>query len=840
MPTSDSGSGEELKLKITPELDQAALKKAQDQLNTLKAPAVTGSKGGGTSTQAQTNSIKQQTAALKDLVAAEKLAIDQIDLRLRKTRTAANQEIAAIRERAAAGKITMEQMNQQILQQQSIIDTATVQADVAYKTVATSLENLANEYRNVAGAAQILTTADKKLYYAQGRMVHGMDSMSGSMQKIVSQTKNANLAFMNFGRVVQDAPFGLIGIANNIDPLLMSFRQLSTEIDVTTGKVRGTMGAFKALGSQLFGPAGLIFLLGSALPSALLVLQKSQQSAGKESNILAEAFKNVANEFTKLAAQAAGKKGLPVINEELAISEKALKKVEKEISSVKSAQQGLSIALSGSGAQLNDLTKEQSKSLSNQLRENEARLKALTQTKDFLANSAEQLRIEKERINANEFINEAREELGLAESLREKERLDNQQLTNEYLAKELKLRDQILGEIQEEKNRINKEIRDTREKFREATEKGLKSGLGSYIIALEQQLPRVEEIIRAKYEKANKAIKDDTKDLLKELERFQLEYTKYVQGELENRLLDARLNFEEIYNSEFATNEQRIEAEKVFLQNVRNIINDDRKKRQDEEEKERQERLKKDLEARREFVRRQQEIMQLSQDQIQGRYDLQLMAAQLNGDRLSEIELDRLIRLNNLEKTYAKLNLLNTKEYAAAKAAIEKDSERQVALFRIEQIELITQAIGASFEAIFGENKALASSIVIVDTIMGIQKALTANADNIIKGVATAAMLAAQGAIALRKINSTKKGQSQMDGSTSATPTTREVMIEGVGSRQGQYITPRGTVMSASAQPMIADNLQNINIDAKVDRRGLAIAVREGEREIRTSEFSYT
>jgi hypothetical protein len=31
-----------------------------------------------------------------------------------------------------------------------------------------------------------------------------------------------------------------------------------------------------------------------------------------------------------------------------------------------------------------------------------------------------------------------------------------------------------------------------------------------------------------------------------------------------------------------------------------------------------------------------------------------------------------------------------------------------------------------------------------------------------------------------------------------------------------------------------------VNVDARVDRRGLAIAVREGEREIRTAEFSYS
>ena len=49
--------------------------------------------------------------------------------------------------------------------------------------------------------------------------------------------------------MLQDAPFGFIGIQNNLNPLLESFQRLKAE----TGS---TGGAFKALSKSLLGPAG--------------------------------------------------------------------------------------------------------------------------------------------------------------------------------------------------------------------------------------------------------------------------------------------------------------------------------------------------------------------------------------------------------------------------------------------------------------------------------------------------------------------------------------------------------------------------------------------------------
>ena len=80
--------------------------------------------------------------------------------------------------------------------------------------------------------------------------------------KLVKGTNQAANALTNLGRVAQDAPYGFIGIQNNLNPLLESFQRLKAETGST-----GT--ALKALGAGLMGPAGLGIAL--SVGSALLV-----------------------------------------------------------------------------------------------------------------------------------------------------------------------------------------------------------------------------------------------------------------------------------------------------------------------------------------------------------------------------------------------------------------------------------------------------------------------------------------------------------------------------------------------------------------------------------------
>lgn len=79
------------------------------------------------------------------------------------------------------------------------------------------------------------------------------ESLGGKFTKGSDQ---ATQALTNLGRVAQDAPFGFMGIANNLNPLLESFQRLQKE----TGSVGLSL---KALGASLLGAGGIGFALSA-------------------------------------------------------------------------------------------------------------------------------------------------------------------------------------------------------------------------------------------------------------------------------------------------------------------------------------------------------------------------------------------------------------------------------------------------------------------------------------------------------------------------------------------------------------------------------------------------
>lgn len=116
----------------------------------------------------------------------------------------------------------------------------------------------------------------------------------------VNGIQQATQATGNFGRVLQDIPFGFIGIANNLNPLLESFQRLRAE----TGSGRA---ALSALGSSLLGAGGL----GLALSAVTAILSFSSiglQAWGvknKEAKAEADKLKDVLKDVNLIAGEAA-------------------------------------------------------------------------------------------------------------------------------------------------------------------------------------------------------------------------------------------------------------------------------------------------------------------------------------------------------------------------------------------------------------------------------------------------------------------------------------------------------------------------------------------------------
>lgn len=108
-----------------------------------------------------------------------------------------------------------------------------------------------------------------------------ISGIKNQMNSVSKPTNDATNALSNLSRVAQDAPYGFIGIANNLNPLLESFQRLSKESGSSSA-------ALKSMVAGLTGPAGIGLALG--VVSSLAV------TYGKE---IAAFFKGPADELKK-------------------------------------------------------------------------------------------------------------------------------------------------------------------------------------------------------------------------------------------------------------------------------------------------------------------------------------------------------------------------------------------------------------------------------------------------------------------------------------------------------------------------------------------------------------
>jgi hypothetical protein len=158
-----------------------------------------------------------------------------------------------------------------------------------------------------------------------------------SMNKAVSQAgaalskstvgiNQANFALTNLGRIAQDAPFGFIGIQNNINPLIESFQRLKAETGST-----GT--ALKALGSSLIGAGGLGLAISLAT-AAMTIFSQSSFGAKKELEGFAkaqqESNKQAGEEIAHLKTLAAAAANITAATKDRQSAAKELTKALKE------------------------------------------------------------------------------------------------------------------------------------------------------------------------------------------------------------------------------------------------------------------------------------------------------------------------------------------------------------------------------------------------------------------------------------------------------------------------------------------------------------------------------
>ncbi len=170
------------------------------------------------------------------------------------------------------------------------------ETNIAENQINKSVQGVANSFTLLNNTkftfGQNYISASKAL---SNEAIKSSNILGGSVAKSSNQ---AAFALTNLGRVAQDAPFGFIGIQNNLNPLLESFQSLKAQ----TGS---TSLAFKALGASLLGPAGLGIAL-SVVSSAILFYQQYQQKANKTTKQAVDTYKELTDSiksYSEIQAQ---------------------------------------------------------------------------------------------------------------------------------------------------------------------------------------------------------------------------------------------------------------------------------------------------------------------------------------------------------------------------------------------------------------------------------------------------------------------------------------------------------------------------------------------------------
>lgn len=155
-------------------------------------------------------------------------------------------------------------------------------ADVA--PAVAGLQEVSDRLRNTAKSGEAFSAS----------LTRSANTATESLKKLKPGSDQATNSLINLSRVAQDAPYGFLGIANNLNPLLESFQRLR----VSTGS---TSGALSALKSALLGPAGLGLALG--VVSSLIVSFGDKLFSAKASmNDYQKVVSEAKDEFVKMFA----------------------------------------------------------------------------------------------------------------------------------------------------------------------------------------------------------------------------------------------------------------------------------------------------------------------------------------------------------------------------------------------------------------------------------------------------------------------------------------------------------------------------------------------------------
>ena len=163
-----------------------------------------------------------------------------------------------------------------------------IKSGIAIKDLSNSIGNFTTSKLKMDGQVKVTTDQFKRLEKSVG----GFKTAAGA----------STSATLELGRVLSDMPYGIRGVANNLQQLASNLFFMSKATDVATGKSVGFGGALKNLVGGLIGPAGILIAFQGII-ALFDYFSTSTNGAEKAVKTLNDANKEGAKEAGKSATE---------------------------------------------------------------------------------------------------------------------------------------------------------------------------------------------------------------------------------------------------------------------------------------------------------------------------------------------------------------------------------------------------------------------------------------------------------------------------------------------------------------------------------------------------------
>jgi hypothetical protein len=171
--------------------------------------------------------------------------------------------------------------------------------DKTHKDYKPTLDLITKAEKDLAKAQQNRASVEKGLASSTGKVDRATKRTAKEMKQLSSDTGASTSATLELGRVFSDAPYGMRGMANNIQQLASNLFFMSKKTDQATGKTIGFKGAIGSLLGGLVGPAGLLVVFQGVI--ALFDWYSTRSKKVKESTeAMSEGFTGLEKDLSAL------------------------------------------------------------------------------------------------------------------------------------------------------------------------------------------------------------------------------------------------------------------------------------------------------------------------------------------------------------------------------------------------------------------------------------------------------------------------------------------------------------------------------------------------------------